>query len=401
MIKPQQHNLGFRHLEKLVLLVVLLLCTSCGRPLAGQHATPTQQPAPPSNQTTRVPEPAPAPPAPVPATSVQQAPPQASFTLVRVFFATDRARSTSSDPYKMFSAKRGPLSFGSCEIALPLNPPEAGNASGQDTPGKTASRPALRRVVPRERTELLNQLRSALAKTGKRNLLIFVHGYNVGFADAARRTAQLSQDLNFDGVAAFFSWPSKGRSEAFSADETDVEWAQPDLKEFLKEVTLKTRVKNVYLIGHGMGNRALAKAFIYLNSERPDLARQVRELVLVAPDHNADLFRSELAPSLSAAPIRTTIYASSRDPALKAALKYQDYLRAGDSGPSQPIYEGIDTIDASRVDTSLATPSKGANRSSILSDIHRVIHDGKKAYERSGLQAVNDVSGRFWRLKKQ
>lgn len=400
MRHPLQRNLGFRHLEKLLLLAFLLLWTGCGRPIAGEHAASTPLTAPPSRQSKTVQEPLPTPPAPLPAPPVQQAPPQPSLTVVKVFFATDRARTSSSDPYKMFAAKRGPLSFGSCDVAIPSDSAEAGKAPGAGTAPKAAFRPALRRVVARERAELMNQLRVALSKSGKRNLLVFVHGYHIGFAEAARRTAQLNQDLNLDGVAAFFSWPSKGRSDAFLADETEVEWAQPDLKEFLKELTLKVRAKNIYLVGHGMGNRALTKAFIYLNSERPELAKQVRDLVLVAPDQDADRFRSEIAPALSAAPIRTTIYASSRDPALKAAQKYQDYVRAGDSGPSQPIYVGIDTIDASRVDTSLAAQVKG-ERSSVLSDLHRLIHDGKKANERSGLQAVNDVSGRYWRLKKR
>ena len=29
------------------------------------------------------------------------------------------------------------------------------------------------------------------------DVLVFVHGYNVGFEDAARRAAQLAYDLNF------------------------------------------------------------------------------------------------------------------------------------------------------------------------------------------------------------
>ena len=35
---------------------------------------------------------------------------------------------------------------------------------------------------------------------------MFVHGFNVSFADAARRTAQIAYDLAFGGPGAL-SWP--------------------------------------------------------------------------------------------------------------------------------------------------------------------------------------------------
>jgi esterase/lipase superfamily enzyme len=38
----------------------------------------------------------------------------------------------------------------------------------------------------------------------------YMNGYNVTFADAARRTAQIAYDLRFEGDPAFFSWPSQG-----------------------------------------------------------------------------------------------------------------------------------------------------------------------------------------------
>ena len=47
-----------------------------------------------------------------------------------------------------------------------------------------------------------------------------------------------------------------------------------------------------------VGTRALAKAFIYLASERPELTRAFREVVLVAPDLESDIFRQEVAPGL-------------------------------------------------------------------------------------------------------
>ena len=55
-------------------------------------------------------------------------------------------------------------------------------------------------------------LSERVARSEGRNAFLFLHGYKVGFADAARRTAQLAYDLSFDGAAVFYSCRRKGRS---------------------------------------------------------------------------------------------------------------------------------------------------------------------------------------------
>jgi esterase/lipase superfamily enzyme len=330
--------------------------------------------------------------------------PGKSLALVRVFYATDRARASRSEPAKSFGGKRGTLSFGSCEVGItkvpPSGKPENPPASRLEFKDSPDSKPALRKVVPREYEAYLENLKAALERSPKKNLLVFVHGYNVTFADAARRTAQMKYDLGFDGPAVFFSWPSQGRAEAYAADEADVEWAQPDLKEFLKDVAGKTRARSIYLLAHGMGNRALAKAYIYLISERPELKKLFREVILVAPDMDSDLFKRDIAPALAASSVRTTLYSSSRDPALRASDKFQNYPRAGDSGSNLILFEGIETIDASNVSTALGKGSQAAGRTSVLADIYRLIRDGKKPGERNGLKTVTLSSGQYWKFRK-
>lgn len=315
---------------------------------------------------------------------------------MRVFFATDRDRTSQSDPQKMFSGKRGTLSYGSCDVTIPSEQKTA-------VAGSPAAdiRPALRKIVPRDRKAFLSQLRSAIAKNRRRSAFVFVHGYNVSFAEAARRAAQLKHDLGFEGAAILFSWPAKGRSEAgaFVADETDVEWAQPDLKAFLKEIAATSQARNIYLIGHSMGNRALTKAYIYLSSERPELAKVFRELILIAPDIDADLFGRDLAPQLAASATRTTVYSSSKDPFLKAGSRFQSYRRVGDSGPMLAVYEGIETIDASRVNTALSGHAHPSDKTSVIADIYHLIREGKRPAERSGLQTVHADSGQYWRFR--
>jgi esterase/lipase superfamily enzyme len=326
-----------------------------------------------------------------------------NFAVIQVYYATDRSRSGQAEPAKLYGGKRGALSYGSCEVSLPrdhkMEKLEAQSISRLEFRDAPANRPVLRKVAPRQYEAYLDHLKTVIAKSSQKNAFVFVHGYNVTFAEAARRTAQLKYDLGFEGAPIFFSWPSKGRTDAYAADEADVEWAQPDLKEFLKEVAGKTKARNIYLIAHSMGNRALTKAYIYLISERPELKKVFREVILVAPDIDSDLFKREIAPALAASANHTTLYTSSKDATLKAANKFQDYPRAGDSGSNLVLFDGIETIDATNVSTALMGHTYIADNSSVIADIYHLIREGKSPGERSGLKTVHATSGQYWRFK--
>jgi esterase/lipase superfamily enzyme len=335
----------------------------------------------------------------------KKAEPQKSFAVVRVYYATDRSRAAQTGTAKFFGGQRGTLSYGSCEVSIPRYQKNAAleerKGASQELSQQSDNQPVLRKVLPLEYDDYLSRLGTTIAKSTKKSAFVFVHGYNVTFADAARRTAQMKYALGFEGAPIFFSWPSKGRSDAYTTDEADVEWAQPDLKEFLKDLAAKTKAQNIYLIGHSMGNRALAKAYIYLVSERPELKKVFREVILVAPDIDSEQFKRDIAPALAAAGNRTTLYCSSNDLALKAANKFQKNPRAGDSGSNLILFDGIETIDATNVNTGLMRYFRISDNSSVLADIHQLIRDGKKPAERTGLKTVNASPGQYWRFKSR
>jgi esterase/lipase superfamily enzyme len=328
-----------------------------------------------------------------------------SPALIRVYYATDRSRAAQTGPGKFFGGQRGALSYGTCEVSIPRTQKAAAlderKVVSQEVTQQTDNQPVLRKVSPLEYDDYLGRLGMTIAKSNKKSAFVFVHGYNVTFADAARRTAQMKYALGFEGAPIFFSWPSKGHTDAYPADESDVEWAQPDLKEFLKDLAAKTKAQNIYLIGHSMGNRALAKAYIYLISERPELKKVFREVILVAPDIDTDLFKRDIAPALATSANRTTLYSSSNDLTLKASTKFQNYPRAGDSGSNLILFDGIETIDATNVNTGLMRYFRITDNSSVLADIYQLIRDGKKPAERSGLKTVNASLGQYWRFKSR
>jgi esterase/lipase superfamily enzyme len=76
---------------------------------------------------------------------------------------------------------------------------------------------------------------------------------------------------------------------------------------------------DIYVVAHSMGNRIVGHA-LQARADKGKATKNLRELLLAAPDINADVFRSVIAPKLAAMQgTRTTVYASSSDIALKAS----------------------------------------------------------------------------------
>ena len=330
--------------------------------------------------------------------------PAGGFAVVRVFFATDRNQTASTKPAEMFGGGRGALSYGLCEVSIPrdhrlgeLEAPSIWKLEFRDNPAKHV---VLLNAVAQARGDFFKGLAARVCASGKSNTFLFVHGYNVTFEDAARRTAQIAYDLAFDGAPVFYSWPSQGSTLAYTVDEQNVEWAQANLRSFLEDFFKQSAAQNIYLVAHSMGNRALTRALTSLLADEPTLRSRLTEVILTAPDIDADVFKRDIAPALAKAGRPITLYASSEDLALVASRKVHGHPRAGDSGQGLVVVGGVETIDATGTDTSLLGHSYFAETSSVLADIFKVIRNGQRADQRVGLRPVESPDGRYWAFKR-
>lgn len=325
------------------------------------------------------------------------------YAVVRTFYATDRNRTTSAVPAEVFGNRRAALSLGYCDVSIPrdhrmgaLEAPSIWRLEFREDPAKHV---VLLSTVVRSKDEFFVDLASRVKASSRTSAFVFVHGYNVTFEAAARRTAQMAYDLAFEGAAVFYSWPSQGTTAAYTVDEQNIEWAQANLKGFLGEFLARSEAQDVYLIAHSMGNRAMTRAVASLVADKPALRGRIKEVILTAPDIDADVFQRDIAPALTAAgPV--TLYASSGDLALVASKKVHGYRRAGDSGQGLLVIPGVETIDATSVDTSLLGHSYFAETSTVLSDLFSLIRNGQRADQRFGLRRVDAQAGRHWAFKQ-
>lgn len=329
---------------------------------------------------------------------------QPDCAVMRLFFATNRELSGDRHPARQFGNARGTLRYGSCEVSIPrdhrmgeLESPSLLRLELRQDPDQHV---VLMSTELTERDAYMETLKQAIAAHGSRSTLLFIHGYRTTFEDAARRTGQLAYDLGFPGAAVFYSWPSQGKLSGYIVDEANVEWTQADLAAFLADFLQQSDAEHVYLLAHSMGNRAMAKATASVIAARPELASRIREVILAAPDIDADVFRHQLLPALAAVPNPLTLYASSSDSALRASKAIHGYARAGESGAALVVAKGVDTIDASAVDTGFMRHTYFAEKRTALSDMYYLIQKQARPAERFGLQAVDGTTGRYWTFRE-
>ncbi len=392
-------------------LATLLAGCSHGVPATvGGEPAPTAAPVPPPPPSPPPPPPVivgAAPPAPAPAPRPVHAKPpesaQADYAVVKTFFATDRKPTGQAAPDKQFGGARGPLSYGSCEVSIPrdhrLGELEAPSVWRMEFRQDPARHVVLLSTAVQDKQAYFADLAARVRAAPDQSAFVFVHGYNVSFADAARRTAQMAYDLGFTGAPVFYSWPSQGATAAYTVDEQNVEWAQANLRAFLQDFFEQAGARHVYLIAHSMGNRALTRALKDVLAAQPSVRERLTEVILAAPDMDAEVFKRDIVPALVSAGRPVTLYASSGDQALAASRKLHGYARAGDSGHALVLAPGLETIDASGVDTSLLGHSYFADTRTVLSDMHALIRSGLRPAQRSGLVGVQGGDGPYWAFR--
>jgi predicted alpha/beta hydrolase family esterase len=308
---------------------------------------------------------------------------------------------------RAYGDDRGQVERGVCHLTVPrtgdghrAGPQRRGPVFRFSLPEDAERRGALFSVTPQADDEFFKVLRSRVERSETKEAWVFIHGFNMSFETAARRTAQLASDLRFDGAAVFFSWPAQSGRLRYAADEANIAWSAAHFRDFLVAVTQRCGAKAVNLVAHGMGSRAAVAALETLAAEQALGAPLFREIALAVPDVDADAFRSTGAPALVRAAGRVTLYASSDDPSLRLSKEIRSFPRAGDAGSGLVVVPGIDTIDASAADASLGREFDAGDRrlATVGDDLGQLLSADRPPGRRVGLQAASCKGLRYWVL---
>jgi len=273
-----------------------------------------------------------------------------------VFVGTNRALADGPDG---FGPERGKETrFLRYDVAIPL-----AHAAGELRWPRPGRRPdpgkdfVVADMTPyADAAQFQSALRRALAgqDRGHRDVIVFVHGYNTRHAEGIYRLAQLAHDLKLPGVAVHYAWPSAGEPLVYAYDRDSALFARDGLEALLTEVAA-TGPDRIILIAHSMGSLLTMETLRQIAiGRRGDLMGRIGGVVLISPDVDLDVFRSQ-ARRIARLPQPFLILTSQRDRALAvSALLTGQHERLGHIGDVSKLAEfDVTVLDVSAFSTGL------------------------------------------------
>jgi esterase/lipase superfamily enzyme len=329
----------------------------------------------------------------------------------RVWFGTDRRPSVAGDYALGFSDEfDAQLHFGSCSVFIP----KSHNLGSLGSPffirlarialGKEADEPLKLLAIDAGcaasiQDELAARLAPLLADS--REILLYIHGYNVSFKEAAIRAAQIGADLGLTGPMVFFSWPSSGKMYGYPADEATVERSKKLFLDFIEILSAVPGLRALNVIAHSMGNRLMQHAADLIDARGQHAESQrLGHIIVAAPDMDREVFRqtATVYARLKATQRRTTLYWNRSDHAVGLSRLLHRYQRAGTYGA------GIDHIDSilwfhPRFRLDMLGHGYFAEAEPVLRDIQQLLREHAPPSRRHNLIPVPRDRPQYWELR--
>lgn len=213
---------------------------------------------------------------------------------------------------------------------------------------------------------LFDELQQSMG-TG-RDALVYIHGFDVSFADALGNALALQQKLAERKTpidVVLFTWPSDGHATPFIAYRSDRDDAASSglafsrgfqkLNEFLSGLAREDHCgRSIHLLCHSMGNFVLQNTLLHLGQNLPGrLPRIFGEVVLASADVDNDALEQESKlgrlPEIAR---RVSVYYNTGDEALMISDKTKGNPdRLGQRGPKHPldVPAGVVDVDCSGI----------------------------------------------------
>ena len=315
---------------------------------------------------------------------------------ISLFFGTNRRLEQGPEPARFGGEPSDRLSLGDAVVLVPgaqfSTETWLQSARPVPIPVGMATNPA--RLVMRDKKVLSEaafraDVRRSMdaARLYPRSALVFVHGFNVPFDSALARGAQLARDLNFDGAAFAFSWPSRAKPWRYGTDRVTAGKAAASLVDFLGRVEAATGAEQIHLIAHSMGNRVLLPALLEVaRDSKGTLRSKIGEVILAAPAvPQAELigWMDELGRHGFH---RFTLYAASVDKALIVGyVREWGTVLAGYVASGEPLVHGsIESIDVSEAGGDILSLNHDifASNPVVTEDIRQLLQTGQRPPDR-------------------
>ena len=321
-----------------------------------------------------------------------QAAEQHKTTSIEVLFATDRARSDSDVPGERYAARRGTcLLLGSATVEF-KSKDESWDALHAAT---LAQEPLDLEVVASEEfgplwTTLTVEARDELAQEEmflpgikfadalgarlehcpRKELLIYVHGFNTTHDTTMQQAAQLCHYLARDMPVMLYSWPTRSSVFGYVGDKVESFRSTRNFRELLDFLARQTSLERIHLFSYSAGAPIVTEALLQLclmhRGEDPDevkRAQKIHTVIYAAPDQDLQAFKMMALDGIGDLVEVFTLYTNSSDTSfgLGKTFLYRDpRLGRPDEGLTEQDKAGLRELeDSGFVDVSNAESKAG------------------------------------------
>jgi esterase/lipase superfamily enzyme len=153
----------------------------------------------------------------------------------------------------------------------------------------------------------------------RRDVLLYVHGFNQTFETAALDAARLSDGIRFRGETMVFSWPSKAKLFDYGYDRESAMWSRDALERVLSLLMASPGVGRIHVVAHSVGTMLSMEALRQIYA-RHGLAvtEKIGAVIFASPDIDMDVFTSSVERIPPLAP-KITVITATNDRALAVA----------------------------------------------------------------------------------
>ena len=261
---------------------------------------------------------------------------------VDMLVATTRTKDAA--PGIMFNGLRSDaMAFADLDVSLP---PDGVRKVGEvqwpkTLPGNPAMDFVTRRTSFIDRATALARVHEQVRHSPKRQVLVFVHGFNNRFEDAVYRFAQIVHDSGTQAVPVLFTWPSKASVLAYGYDRESSTYSRDQLENVLRGLAADPQVGEVSILAHSMGNWLALESLRQMAIRDGRVAPKIKNVLLAAPDVDIDIARQQIADMGPTKP-NFALFVSRADKALAVSKNiWGSTARLGDIDPMKEPYKAM------------------------------------------------------------
>jgi esterase/lipase superfamily enzyme len=171
--------------------------------------------------------------------------------------------------------------------------------------------------------EFADAINAQLARSKRKHIYIYVHGYKVVFENPMLVATELWHFMGYDGVMIGYAWPATPSKWAYIKDTDTSSGYARHFRKFLEYLAERTDAEEIHVIGYSAGTRMVARAFeqlalMYHDESREVIQKRLRigNLILVGSDLDRQVFSAYIADQALNVPRHLNVYVSDKDTAL-------------------------------------------------------------------------------------